>query len=106
MRGLGKLDLPSEYRTHIFVWLQAFSLLGYLMGMLHRELIFLVFLIHVSVNGIIILLGLLLREILAQCPHPTSSHAPDMVDGLPQLFHCLSLLFHGPISGSLYYLPG
>ena len=66
------------------------------MGTLHRELIFLAFLIHISVNGITILLGLLLHEILASVPSsyiqaltrggqlPTSAPSPPVsfFDGL------------------------
>lgn len=54
MRGLDNLYLSSEYQAHIFIWLQAFSSLGCPMGMLQKELIFLAFLSHISVNGIAI----------------------------------------------------
>lgn len=82
MRALGNLDLSSEYQTHIFIWLHVFSWPGCPRGILHRELIFLAFLIHISVNGISILLGLLLHEkSWHQCPHPTPSYQALTRDG-------------------------
>ena len=106
MRALVNLDLSSEYQTHIFIWLHIFSWLGCPMGTLHRELIFLAFLIHISVNGITIFLGLLLHEILASVPSsyiqaltrggqlPTSAPSPPVP------------FFDGLIARSHHYLPG
>lgn len=87
MRGLSNhisgLDLSSGYLIHIFIWQQGFSRLGCPKGILHRELIFL---IHILVNGITILLGLFLLEILATLLLSYIQPLTDMVYCLPQFF--------------------
>lgn len=61
MRRLGNhissLHLRFEYQMYYFYLALGFSRIGYPMGMLNGEFIFLAVLIHISVNGITILLG-------------------------------------------------